>query len=62
MASNRLKNVATAFAELTHREMKDLAEVFATALDAENGMKIKPEVVADVFDSLGEYLDGETGE
>lgn len=59
--SDRLKKLAEAFQALTHREMMDLSEVFCECLDATNGMKVKPLVIAECFDSLDAYLDIETG-
>ena len=58
--SDRLKVLAEAFQALTHREMMDLADVFVECLDATNGMKVKPLVVAECFDSFGAYLEIET--
>lgn len=58
--SDRMKALAEAFNALTHREMMDLADVFVECLDAENGMKVKPLVIANCFDSFGAYLAIET--
>ncbi len=55
-ASDRLKALAEAFSALRHREMMDLSEAFVETLDAVNGMKVKAIVIAECFDSFGEYL------
>lgn len=57
--NSRLKAVADAFADLTHRDMMDLADAFAQLLDQTNGMKVKPIVIAECLDGLGEYLAAE---
>lgn len=54
---SNLKNLADAFEALTYREMKELAEVMVEAIDAINGMKIKPQVMADALDSLNSYIE-----
>ena len=60
--SDRLKALAAAFQALTFREMTDLADVFSEALAAQNGLQVRPQVFAEVLDSLGEYLEIEIGE
>lgn len=57
MQKSNLEKLADAFQALTYREMKDCAEVLAEALDAQNGLKVKPEVFAEVLDSFGSYLE-----
>jgi hypothetical protein len=56
--SDRLQELAACFGKLTYREMMDLGEVLAEALQAANGLNVKPQVFADVLDSFGEYLVG----
>lgn len=56
MASERLYKLAEAFKNLTYSEMKELAEVMSTTIDSVNGMKVKPEVFAEVLDAFGEYI------
>lgn len=58
--SSRVQALAEAFKALTYREMQDLAEVMSEALDGQNGLKVKPTVMAEVLDSFGEYLALET--
>lgn len=53
---NRMQNLADAFQALTYREMKDLADAFSESLSAQNGLQVKPEVFAEVLDSIGEYI------
>lgn len=60
--NSRLIKLSEAFRALTHREMKDLAEVISETLTATNGVIVKPEVFADVFDTFGDYLAIETEE
>lgn len=52
----RLARLAEAFIELRHRDMMDLAEVISESLQAINGQVVKPQVFAEVLDSLGEYI------
>lgn len=54
---NRMRVLADALQALTYREMKDLADAFVEAIDATNGMKIKADVIAEVLDSIGEYVE-----
>lgn len=54
---SRLEALADAFQALTYREMKTLAEVLVETIDATNGMKMKPEVMAEVLDAFGAYLE-----
>ena len=58
--SNRLTALADAFQALTYREMTELSEVLAETLEAENGLKVKPTVFAEVLDSFGAFLTIET--
>lgn len=58
----RLAKLAEAFIELRHRDMMELAEVVSEALEAQNGQVVKPQVFAEVLDSLGEYIAIETGQ
>lgn len=58
----RLVKLAEAFVDLRHRDMMDLAEVMSEALQAQNGQVVKPQVFAEVLDSLGEYIAIETQE
>ncbi len=54
--NKRLAALAAAFVDLRHRDMKELAEVMSESLKAINGLAVKPEVFAEVLDSLGEYI------
>lgn len=54
---NRMRVLADALQALTYREMKDLADAFVEAIDATNGMKIKADVIAEVLDSIGEFVE-----
>ena len=56
----RLAKLAEAFVDLRHRDMMELAEVVSEALEAQNGQVVKPQVFAEVLDSLGEYIAIET--
>lgn len=57
---DRILALAAAFQALTFRQMIDLSEVLTEALDAQNGLKVKPQVMAEVLDSFGAYLAIET--
>lgn len=57
-----LEKLAEAFQALTYREMMECADVFVEAIDAQNGMKVKPQVIAEVLDSFGAFLEIEVGE
>lgn len=59
---NNLIALAEAFQALTYREMQECAETLVEALDAQNGLKVKPAVMAEVLDSFGAYLDVELEE
>lgn len=52
----RLARLAEAFVDLRHRDMMELAEIVSEALEAQNGQVVKPQVFAEVLDSLGEYI------
>lgn len=54
--TNNLISLAEAFEALTYREMTELSEVFSEALEAENGLCVKPAVFAAMLDSFGEFL------
>lgn len=54
---NRMRVLADALQALTYREMKDLADAFVEAIDATNGMKIKADVIAEVLDGIGEFVE-----
>lgn len=60
--NERLAKVAEAFIDLRHRDMMDLAEVISESLEAINGQVVKPQVFAQVLDSLGEYIAIEAGD
>lgn len=54
-----LQKLASAFQALTYREMMDCADLFSEALDAQNGLKVKPAVFAEMLDGFGEFLEVE---
>lgn len=58
----RLAKLAEAFIDLRHRDMMELAEVISESLEAINKQVVKPQVFAEVLDSLGEYIAIEGGE